>query len=61
MSERDIEAMRARIAAASSERDRHRRDGPEASYLQAYVVVKALELALDDLLAQSRPHRGPRR
>lgn len=55
MTEHDIALMRQRIAAASTERDRHHREGPEEQYLQAYVAVKSLELELDEMLAQVRP------
>jgi hypothetical protein len=58
MSGHDIEVMRERIAAACTERDRHLRDGPEEHYVQSYVVVKALELELEEMLAQSGPRQA---
>jgi len=54
MTEHDIEVMRQRIAAAKSDRDRWHRDGPQERFLESYVVVKALELELDEMLSQQR-------
>ena len=56
MTDREIEVMRARIEAATAERDRLFRGGAEAEYLDAYVIVKALELELTEMLAQQRRH-----
>lgn len=53
---RDVEALRQRLAAARAECDRHRADGPEGCFLQAYVAVKSLELQLDELM-MGQPRR----
>lgn len=46
---RDIAVLQRRIASAEAERDRHHATpGQDELFLQAYVVVKALELQLDE-------------
>jgi hypothetical protein len=52
----DIDTLKQRIAKAESERDSLRTSGREDKYLEAYVIVKALELQLDEQLRQ--PRRG---
>ena len=54
MTEHDIEVMRQRIATAKSDRDRWHQAGPQEKFLESYVVVKALELELDEMLSQQR-------
>jgi hypothetical protein len=43
----DVDAIRARISEAESERDAWRAAGREEKYLEAYVTVEALLLQLD--------------
>jgi hypothetical protein len=45
----EITAMRARIAKAESERDGWRAAGRQERYLEAYLMVEALELQLERL------------
>jgi len=52
--EDDIDTLKERIAKAESERDTWRSAGREEKYLEAYVIVKALELQLDEQLRQPR-------
>jgi len=51
-SQEDIDVLKGRIATAESERDTWRVAGLEEKYLEAYVIVKALELQLDEQLRQ---------
>lgn len=44
----DIDSFKARIARAQSQRDAWRAAGMEEKYLEAYFLVEALELQLDD-------------
>ncbi len=44
----DIDAIRARLCQAESERDAWRAAGLEEKYLEAYVTVEALRMQLDD-------------
>jgi hypothetical protein len=50
----DIDTLKERIAQAERERDTLRTTGREEKYLEAYVIVKALELQLDEQLRQPR-------
>ena len=52
--DQQIDRLRERIAQAQSDRDELRKDGPEEQYLEAYVITKALEMELDELLCQPR-------
>jgi hypothetical protein len=45
----EIAALRARIRKAESERDVWRASGRQEKYLEAYLMVDALELQLDRL------------
>jgi hypothetical protein len=45
----DLAALQARIARAESERDGWRASGMQEKYLEAYSMVEALELQLDQL------------
>ena len=45
----EIAALRARIRKAESERDTWRASGRQEKYLEAYLMVDALELQLDRL------------
>ena len=47
-----IDQLRTRIAQAEAERNTWRVEGPEEKYLEAYVIVKALELELEEQLRQ---------
>lgn len=51
----DLDALRARIARAESERDTWRAAGDQEKYLAAYGMVEALQLQLD---RQLRPPIG---
>lgn len=48
----DIEVLRERIARAEHDCEAWRRAGPEEKFLESYVIVKALELELDEKLCQ---------
>jgi len=48
--QQEIDALTSRIAKAASERDAWRAAGPEDKYLEAYFMVEALELQLDQRL-----------
>ena len=48
-SREDIAAIQVRIAKAESERDGWRVSGRQEKYLEAYSMVEALELQLDQL------------
>jgi hypothetical protein len=50
----DIESLKSRIAKAESECNAWRAAGVEEKYLEAYVIVKALEMQLDEQLRQPR-------
>jgi len=47
-----IDQLKDRIAQAQSECNTWRVEGPEEKYLEAYVIVKALELELEEQLRQ---------
>jgi hypothetical protein len=53
--QQDIDTLRQRITAAEGDCDLWRKVGPEERFIEAYVIVKALELELDEKLCQ--PHR----
>lgn len=44
----DIDSLKSRIAKAESDRETWRVAGPEEKYLEAYFLVEALELQLDE-------------
>jgi hypothetical protein len=46
----DIDSFKGRISRAESERDAWRVAGREEKYLEAYFMVEALELQLDERL-----------
>lgn len=46
--QQDIDAIKARISKAESERDAWRAAGREEKYLEAYVTVEALLLQLEE-------------
>lgn len=48
--EEDIDSFKGRIAEAEARRDAWRVAGPEEKYLEAYFMVEALELQLDERL-----------
>ena len=48
----DIEALRERITRAQHDCESWRQAGPEERYLESYVIVKALELELEEKLCQ---------
>ena len=48
----DIDAIKSRIAKAESERDAWRLAGLEEKYIEAYSMVEALELQLEQRLRQ---------
>lgn len=48
----DIESLRQRIATAQGDCNLWRQVGPEEKFIEAYVIVKALELELDEKLCQ---------
>ena len=48
----DIDAIKRRIAKAESERDAWRLAGLEEKYIEAYSMVEALELQLEQRLRQ---------
>jgi hypothetical protein len=48
----DVDALRLRIEEAEARRDALRADGPEEKFLEAYVIVKALQLELEERLVQ---------
>jgi hypothetical protein len=50
----DIDLLRERIAQAQHDCEAWRQAGPEEKYLESYVIVKALELELDEKLSQPR-------
>lgn len=50
----DIAAMQVRIAKAESERDSWRVSGMQEKYLEAYSMVEALELQLEQLRQATR-------
>lgn len=52
--QQQIEGLRERIALAQADRDALRTGGSEESYLEAYVITKALEMQLEELLCQPR-------
>lgn len=47
-----VDAWRRRLDEARAECERLRLAGPEASFLQAYVAVKTIELRLEETLRQ---------
>lgn len=49
-----IDGLRERIALAQADRDALRTNGAEAQYLEAYVITKALEMQLEEMLCQPR-------
>ena len=50
--QQDIDTLRQRIATAEGDCDLWRKAGPEEKFIEAYVIVKALELELDEKLCQ---------
>jgi hypothetical protein len=52
--QQEIDLLRQRVAEAQSDCDLRRRDGPEQKYIEAYVIVKALMLELDEKLCQPK-------
>jgi hypothetical protein len=50
----DIDAIKSRIAKAESARETWRAAGEKEKYLEAYFMVEALELQLDQRLRQPR-------
>jgi hypothetical protein len=46
----DIDSFKVRIARAESQRDAWRAAGMEEKYLEAYFLVEALELQLDECM-----------
>jgi hypothetical protein len=52
--EHEIDGLRERIALAQADRDALRTDGAEEKYLEAYVISKALEMQLEEMLRQPR-------
>jgi hypothetical protein len=50
----DIDLLRERIAQAQHDCEAWRQAGPEEKYIESYVIVKALELELDEKLSQPR-------
>ena len=50
----DIDAIKRRIAKAESARETWRAAGEKEKYLEAYFMVEALELQLDQRLRQPR-------
>ena len=56
----EIDALLSRIAKAESERDAWRAAGPEEKYLEAYFMVEALELQLDERLRRHATGQSPR-
>lgn len=52
--EEDIDTLRNRIAKAETAREAWRLAGDREKYLEAYFMVDALELQLDQRLRQSR-------
>jgi hypothetical protein len=57
--EEDIAAMQLRIAKAESERESWRVSGMQEKYLEAYSMVEALELQLEQLRKATRPGVRP--
>lgn len=51
-SRRTVESWRSLLEEARTECERLRLAGPEASFLQAYVAVKTIELRLEEALRQ---------
>jgi hypothetical protein len=56
----DIVSFKNRIAKAESDRDAWRVAGSEEKYLEAYFLVEALELQLDDHLRRRAAGEAPR-
>lgn len=56
--QQDIDSFKDRIARAESERDAWRLAGREEKYLEAYFMVEALELQLDERLRRHNAHRA---
>ena len=52
--EQQIDGLRERIARAQADRDALRTNGAEEEYLEAYVISKALEMQLEEMLCQPR-------
>ena len=57
--EEDIDSFNDRIAKAKSERDAWRIAGREEKYLEAYFMVEALELQLDERLRRHIADKAP--
>ena len=55
----DIDSFKSRIAKAESDRDAWRVAGPEEKYLEAYFMVEALELQLDERLRRRAAGEAP--
>jgi hypothetical protein len=58
-SREDIAAMQVRIAKAESERESWRVSGMQEKYLEAYSMVEALELQLEQLRRAARVEARP--
>jgi hypothetical protein len=58
--EEDIDSFKARIAEAETKRDAWRVAGREEKYLEAYFMVEALELQLDERLRRHVAAQSPR-
>jgi hypothetical protein len=52
--EQDIDAIKQRIAKAEADRETWRMSGLEEKYMEAYFLVEALELQLDEKLRLRR-------
>lgn len=50
--QQDIDSLRERIATAQTDCEAWREAGPEERFIEAYVIVKALQLELDEKLCQ---------
>ena len=50
--QQDIDALRAKISKAESDRDTWRAAGREEKYLEAFLMVEAMQLQLDECSRQ---------
>ena len=57
----DIAAIKSRIAKTEKDRDAWKMSGLNEKYLEAYFLVEALELQLDERLRKLRRSRTPGR
>lgn len=58
--EEDIDLFKGRIAEAETRRDAWRAAGREEKYLEAYFMVEALELQLEERLRRHAAGQSPR-